>query len=78
MDNEAAAVKQAFLALDEAFERRDLDAALALCTEDVVFIGSGQARLTECLREQNATPAVLQRLLWIRKEIEGVRRCERS
>lgn len=31
----------AFEALDEAFERRDADAILALCTDDVTFIGSG-------------------------------------
>ena len=41
MDDEARSVLAAFEALDEAFARHDLDAALALCTEDVVFIGSG-------------------------------------
>jgi uncharacterized protein (TIGR02246 family) len=41
MNEDEQAVRDAFTALDEAFERRDLDAALALCTDDVVFIGSG-------------------------------------
>jgi uncharacterized protein (TIGR02246 family) len=41
MDEDEQSVRDAFTALDEAFERRDLDAALALCAEDVVFIGSG-------------------------------------
>jgi uncharacterized protein (TIGR02246 family) len=39
---DAEAVRDALTALDEAFERRDLRAALELCTEDVVFIGSGE------------------------------------
>jgi uncharacterized protein (TIGR02246 family) len=39
---DAQAVRDALTALDEAFERRDLQAALELCTEDVVFIGSGE------------------------------------
>jgi uncharacterized protein (TIGR02246 family) len=34
-------VLAAFRALDEAFARHDLDAVLDLCTEDVVFVGSG-------------------------------------
>jgi uncharacterized protein (TIGR02246 family) len=42
MDGDEQAVRDALTALDEAFERRDLDAVLALCTEDVVFIGSGE------------------------------------
>ena len=29
-------------ALDEAFERRDLEAVIDLCSRDVVFIGSGE------------------------------------
>jgi uncharacterized protein (TIGR02246 family) len=41
MDDDSAAVMAAFHALDEAFARHDLDAVLDLCTEDVVFIGSG-------------------------------------
>ena len=40
--NEAAAVRDALGALDSAFERRDLKAILDLCTNDVVFIGSGE------------------------------------
>lgn len=35
------AVRDALAALDAAFERKDLDGALDLCAEDVVFIGSG-------------------------------------
>lgn len=35
-------MRQALTALDEAFERRDLEAVLNLCTRDVVFIGSGE------------------------------------
>jgi uncharacterized protein (TIGR02246 family) len=42
MDGDAQSVRDALTALDDAFERRDLDAVLALCTEDVVFIGSGE------------------------------------
>ena len=42
MNSDAEAVRDALTALDEAFERRDLQAALDLCTEDVVFIGSGE------------------------------------
>lgn len=34
-------VEAALAALDDAFDRRDMDAVRALCTEDVVFIGSG-------------------------------------
>lgn len=41
MDDDSAAVLAAFHELDAAFARSDLDAALDLCTEDVVFIGSG-------------------------------------
>jgi uncharacterized protein (TIGR02246 family) len=40
--SDAENVRAALSALDAAFERRDLEAALALCTEDVVFIGSGE------------------------------------
>ena len=42
MDGDAEAVRYALTALDEAFERRGLQAALDLCTDDVVFIGSGE------------------------------------
>lgn len=42
MDNDATAVRDALTALDNAFARRDLQAALDLCMEDVVFVGSGQ------------------------------------
>src|SRR5439155_7073693 len=45
VDVEAQAVRDALTALDEAFERRDLEAALDLCTEDVVFIGSGDGEV---------------------------------
>jgi ketosteroid isomerase-like protein len=38
-------VRDALNALDQAFERRDLEAALALCTHDVVFIGSGDGEV---------------------------------
>jgi uncharacterized protein (TIGR02246 family) len=39
--DDSAAVRHALDALDAAFERHDMDAVLDLCTEDVVFIGSG-------------------------------------
>jgi uncharacterized protein (TIGR02246 family) len=42
MEGDAEAVRNALIALDEAFERRDLEAVRGLCTEDVVFIGSGE------------------------------------
>ena len=42
MDDDAKAVRDALRALDEAFEQRDLQAALRMCTDDVVFIGSGE------------------------------------
>ena len=41
MAEDEAAVRAALAALDAAFERRDAAAALDLCTDDVVFIGSG-------------------------------------
>jgi uncharacterized protein (TIGR02246 family) len=40
--DDEAAVRDALAALDAAFERRDVDAALCLCADDVVFIGSGE------------------------------------
>jgi uncharacterized protein (TIGR02246 family) len=45
VDDDAEAVRAALTALDQAFERRDLPAALDLCTEDVVFIGSGEGEV---------------------------------
>jgi len=41
MGDDSAAVLAAFRELDAAFARHDLDAVLDLCTDDVVFIGSG-------------------------------------
>ncbi len=41
MGHDEDAVRDALAALDEAFDRRDLAGILDLCTEDVVFIGSG-------------------------------------
>ena len=41
MVGDAEGVRDAFAALDAAFDRRDLDSVLDLCTEDVLFIGSG-------------------------------------
>ena len=41
MNDDAEAVRAAVSALDEAFERFDLNAVMELCTKDVVFIGSG-------------------------------------
>ena len=41
MDEDSAAVLAAFHELDAAFARHDLDAVVDLCTDDVVFIGSG-------------------------------------
>jgi uncharacterized protein (TIGR02246 family) len=40
--DDVQAVRDALAALDDAFERRDLESVLSLCTEDVVFIGSGE------------------------------------
>lgn len=45
MDADAQAVRDALAAFDEAFERRDLAAAVALCTPNVVFIGSGDGEV---------------------------------
>jgi uncharacterized protein (TIGR02246 family) len=42
---DAEAVKEALTALDRAFHRRNLRAALDLCTEDIVFIGSGEGEV---------------------------------
>lgn len=42
MYDDEEAVRDALRAWDEAFEQRDIQAALRLCTEDVVFIGSGE------------------------------------
>ena len=42
MNDDEEAVRNALRALDEAFDQRDIQAALRLCTEDVVFIGSGE------------------------------------
>lgn len=42
MTDDEQAVRQALAALDEALDRGDLSAVLELCTEDVVFIGSGE------------------------------------
>lgn len=39
--SDESAVLEVVRQFDEALERRDLDAALATCTADVVFIGSG-------------------------------------
>jgi uncharacterized protein (TIGR02246 family) len=41
MASDVDAVRGALVALDDAFARKDLDGVLDLCTEDVVFIGSG-------------------------------------
>jgi uncharacterized protein (TIGR02246 family) len=41
MSGDEQLVRDALTALDEAFERLDLEAVLNLCTEDVIFIGSG-------------------------------------
>lgn len=35
-------VREVVRLLDDALARRDLDAALSVCTDDVVFIGSGE------------------------------------
>src|SRR4051794_25948728 len=37
-----AAVREVVLRFDEALDQQDLATALALCTDDVVFIGSGE------------------------------------
>ena len=37
-----AEVREVVRRLDDALERRDLETALSLCTDDVVFIGSGE------------------------------------
>jgi uncharacterized protein (TIGR02246 family) len=40
--SDADAVRDALAALDEAFARGDVQTVLSLCTDDVVFIGSGE------------------------------------
>ena len=42
MERDRQAVRDALASLDDAFDRHDLAAVLELCTEDVVFIGSGE------------------------------------
>lgn len=41
MKGDADSVRDAFVGLADAFQRHDLESALNLCTEDVVFLGSG-------------------------------------
>jgi uncharacterized protein (TIGR02246 family) len=45
VDGDEQAVRDALAALDAAFEGRDLEAALDLCTPDIVFIGSGDGEM---------------------------------
>lgn len=40
--SEEVTVRQVVRQLDQALKDRDLEAALSLCTQDVVFIGSGE------------------------------------
>lgn len=40
--SDEAEVRDIVRQLDDALERHDLDVALSLCTDDVVFIGSGE------------------------------------
>ncbi len=40
--SDAAAVRAVVQRFDKALERQDLEAALDLCTDEVVFIGSGE------------------------------------
>jgi uncharacterized protein (TIGR02246 family) len=42
MESDRQAVRDALASLDDAFDGHDLEAMLELCTEDVVFIGSGE------------------------------------
>lgn len=42
MRSDVEAVRDALAALDSAFAEKNMDGVLALCTEDVVFIGSGK------------------------------------
>jgi uncharacterized protein (TIGR02246 family) len=42
MESDRQAVRDALTALDDAFVRQDLRAVRELCTEDVVFVGSGE------------------------------------
>src|SRR6476661_669967 len=41
VDTDAQSVRDALTALDDAFAGGDIPAVLSLCTEDVLFIGSG-------------------------------------
>lgn len=45
VDAEAQAVRAALTALDDAFVQRDLEAVKSLCTDDVVFVGSGEGEV---------------------------------
>ncbi len=40
--SDEAQVREAVRQFDEALDRRDLESALALCTNDIVFVGSGE------------------------------------
>lgn len=40
--SDEAHVREVIRQFDEALERRDLESALALCANDIVFIGSGE------------------------------------
>ncbi len=42
MSDDEAAVRDALVELDAAFQRGDITAVLDLCTDDVVFVGSGE------------------------------------
>lgn len=42
MESDRQAVRDVLASLDEALDRHDLEAVLELCTDDVVFIGSGE------------------------------------
>ena len=43
MESDRVAVRHSLALLDDAFDRHDLEAVLELCTQDVVFIGSGES-----------------------------------
>jgi uncharacterized protein (TIGR02246 family) len=68
----------AFNALEAALEQQDIEAALACCTEDVVFIGSGEgeeavgrAAIKEMVRTLGSETADTSfRIVWDDVEIE--------
>jgi uncharacterized protein (TIGR02246 family) len=65
-DGDEQAVRNALAALDDAFARRDLDAAVELCAEDVLFIGSGDGE------EARGRDAIIPMFTALAPNLEGL------